>query len=124
MNLYGQQKVSDSTTKVAITRGALSRLLTAALQRDVLAEKIGLLVADTALLSQRVASKQRQVEILEGISEAQVVQIDLLREKETVFKEQLSSYERLLRKEKRKRFLVSVAGVLTTGFTTYLLLKK
>ncbi len=131
MNCFGQLNPSDSIKKVSVTRGALSRLYSAAIQRDILAEKIGLLIADTALLNKRIFSKQEQILLLESIHEhnqniikAMKVQLDLLNDEKLVFKEQLNSYEKLLRKEKRKRFLVSVAGILTTGITSYLLLKK
>jgi len=47
-----------------------------------------------------------------------------MKEQKALYQTQLDGYERLLRKEKRKRFWVGLLGAATTAGATYLLITK
>lgn len=51
-------------------------------------------------------------------------QIANLNQQIAIYKDQITGYEKLLRREKRKRFFTSAAGVLTTGIMAYIYLTK
>lgn len=51
-------------------------------------------------------------------------QISNLEEQITLFKDQMQGYERLLKREKRKRFFTGVAGTLTTATAIFLLVTQ
>lgn len=51
-------------------------------------------------------------------------QMSLLRQELDLRKDQVNGYERLLRKERRKRFWTGVLGMATTGAMAYLLITK
>lgn len=51
-------------------------------------------------------------------------QLEVMKQQKTLFQDQLNGYERLLRREKRKRFWSSAAGIAATGIATYLFISK
>lgn len=51
-------------------------------------------------------------------------QLDILRQEITLYKDQIIGYERLVKKERRKRRLATFGGILTTGVMAYLFIIK
>lgn len=51
-------------------------------------------------------------------------QLKAFREEKAIYIDQLKGYEKLLRRERRKRFFATAGGLLTTGIVTYLAIKK
>ena len=51
-------------------------------------------------------------------------QIDYLQREINIFKDQIRGYEKLIRKERRKRRFITGVGILTTAVTTYLFISK
>lgn len=87
-------------------------------------------VADSLLViaEKQVAQLQNTITLL-GEKDAEQKemydnQLDLLRQEITLYKDQISGYERLVRKERRKRRWATAGGILTTGVITYFLITK
>ncbi len=128
LNCSGQWKPSDSTK---VSNDALRRIYSAALQRDVLLERIMLYRADSAVYSKLLAVKDSinkqlvlTTEADGGINRALRDQQDAQVQQREILEQTVKEYHVLLRKEKRKRFWTGAAGILSTGITTYFLIKK
>lgn len=87
-------------------------------------------VADSLLLiaEKQIAQLQNTISLLgEKDAEQKAMfdnQLDLLRQEITLYKDQIAGYERLVRKERRKRRLATAGGILTTGLMAYLFITK
>ena len=109
----------------------LKKVLTDAKQKPVLLEKIDLLTTDIKLLNERIVVKDSIINLMERDELASQEIISALREEKKlmleqrkVFEDQLNAYEKLLRKERRKRRWTAVGGIMLTGAATYLYLTK
>ena len=87
-------------------------------------------VADSLLIiaEKQVKELQNTIDILGDKSVEQKAmcdsQMDLLRQEITLSKDQINGYERLLKRERRKRIFTAVGGVLTTSAALFLLISK
>ena len=83
---------------------------------------------DIDILQERITGLQSQIKILNEKDSVTVQkyneQLIVMKDQRTLFEDQLKGYEKLLRKEKRKRFFTAAAGVVTTGLAAYLYLSK
>jgi hypothetical protein len=99
--------------------------------KPFLEERIKLLSIDTAILREKISLKDKEIlnyEAKEGnyesIIQALKDQKGVLLDQEKVFHDQIDSYERMLRKERRKRFWTAAGGIVTTGLAAYLYITK
>lgn len=110
---YGQ-KPSDT---LCLPTDNVRGLLISAKQGETLKQQV-------VILNDRIAILQSLVQQLEQKDSATVSgyknQIDLLHQEQAIYKDQLNAYEKLLRREKRKRRLTTAAGIVTTGLAIYL----
>jgi ASC-1-like (ASCH) protein len=94
----------------------------------IAAEQKKVLDGQVILLNQRIEGLQVVIKNLEEKDSATVAaynaQLEAMKEQKEIFQSQLDGYEKLLRREKRKRFWTGAAGILTTGAMTYLLITK
>lgn len=117
MNCAAQPKVSDSVT---ISTVALKRILTAAEQKKVLDGQV-VILNDRINLLQAIIDKQGEKDSVTVESYEQ--QLKVMREERTIFQDQIKTFEKLLRREKRKRMLTGAAGLISTGIVIYLATK-
>jgi ASC-1-like (ASCH) protein len=118
MSCAGQSKITDT---ICFPVEVVKKVLIAAEQKKVLDGQV-------ILLNQRIEGLQAVVKNLEEKDSATVAayntQIEVMKEQKEIFQSQLDGYEKLLRKEKRKRFWTGVLGAATTAGATYLLITK
>lgn len=80
------------------------------------------------ILNDRISLLQSIVTNLEQRDTATVNsyerELTVMREQRALFEDQIKTYETLLRRERRKRRLVTATGILTTGAALFLSLKK
>ena len=80
------------------------------------------------LLNQRIVLVQSQMKELEQKDSAAIAgfssQIKTMNEEIALYKDQINGYERMLKRERFKRKMVTVGGVVATGLTLFLTLKK
>jgi len=100
-------------------------------QKPVLLERIDLLNADIKLLNNRIAVKDSIINLMERdeLASQEIIatlreEKKLMQEQRKVFEDQLNAYEKLLRKERRKRRWTAAGGILLTGAATYLYITK
>ena len=128
MSFAGNCQVTDT---ICVPMAQLKKVLTDAKQKPVLLEKIDLLTTDIKLLNERIVVKDSIINLMERDELASQEIISALREEKKlmleqrkVFEDQLNAYEKLLRKERRKRRWTAVGGIMLTGAATYLYLTK
>jgi hypothetical protein len=96
-------------------------LLIAAKQKQVLEERV-------AILSSRIDTLQSIIHALKDKDAATVqgyeAEIKVMREERKIYQDQVSAFEKLLRREKRRRFFTAVGGTLATGAALYLYITK
>lgn len=90
-----------------------------------------MLSADIALLNQRIGQKdsiimdyQRKDGNNEAIITALQEQKGMMELEKKVYLQQVQDFEKLLRKERRKRFWTAAGGIITTGLAAYLYITK
>ena len=92
------------------------------------AEKGKVYKQQVTLLNSRIDNLGFQIKELEQkndtLSSGMANQIKLLSEQKGLFQSQLDGYEKLLRRERRKRTFTTIAGGLITGIFGYLYLVK
>ncbi|HUP13110.1 MAG TPA: hypothetical protein VM187_12875 [Niastella sp.] len=106
-------------------------MLADAKQKPLLLERIALLNADVLLLNQRITVKDSIITAYQAkdgnytaIIQALQDQKALLQDEKKLYVDQVTTMEKMLRKERRKRFWTSAAGMLSTGLMAYLFISK
>lgn len=114
---YGQQ----STDTLCFPTETVRTLLIDAQQGKLLKRQV-------AILDDRIGILQEIVKNLEAKDSATVenyeTQLTAMREQRALFEDQINRYEKLLRREKRKRFWTGAGGVVSTGIMAFLIFKK
>jgi putative NADH-flavin reductase len=94
----------------------------------IAAEQKKVLEQQVTILNDRITNYQSIVSSLNAKDSVTVatfnMQIKLLTDEKALYQDQIKGYEKLLKKERRKRFLTTAGGVLTTGIVAYLYLTK
>jgi hypothetical protein len=89
----------------------------AAKQGDVLKEQVKILNERVALLQSMVLNLEQK----DSANTSQSVnQVALFKQEIDLYKDQIKTFEKLLRREKRKRFFATAGGVITSGIILYL----
>jgi hypothetical protein len=96
-------------------------LLIAAKQKTVLEERV-------IILSSRIDTLQSIIRSQDDKDEATVegykLELKVLQEEKKIYQDQVSTFEKMLRREKRKRFLTGLGGSLATAAALYLYITK
>jgi len=118
MNYAWQSRSSDSTTTSTV---ALKRILAAAQQRNVLLEQVD-------ILNKRIENYQDIIKNLNEKDSATVegykLEIKTMNEQQDILADQVNAYEKLLRKERRKRWWTAAGGLVSSGALIYLYITK
>ena len=89
----------------------------AAKQGDVLKEQVKILNEKVTLLQSMVLNLEQK----DSANTSQSVnQVALFKQEIDLYKDQIKTFEKLLRREKRKRFFATAGGVMTSGIILYL----
>jgi hypothetical protein len=89
----------------------------AAKQGDVLKEQVKILNERVTLLQSMVFNLEQK----DSANTSQSVnQVALFKQEIDLYKDQIKTFEKLLRREKRKRFFATAGGVITSGIILYL----
>lgn len=122
-------KGSSQTIEIPVEQA--KKVMADAKQKPLLLEKIALLNADISLINQRIKQKDSIIssyQVMEGNYDAILLAMEdnkaVMLQQRQLYEEQLTSFEKLLRKEKRKRFWTAAGGVVTTGIAAYLYIIK
>ena len=122
---------SQATDTICVPVAQLKKVLIDAKQKPILLERIDLLTADVKLLNSRIVVKDSIINLMERdeLASQEIIatlreEKKLMQEQRKVFEDQLNAYEKLLRKERRKRRWTAVGGIMLTGAATYLYLTK
>lgn len=117
-------KLSASQTKedtLCFSLPQVRSLLTAAKQKEVLQERV-------AIFSARIDTLQAIINTLNekdaATTEGYKAEIKALNEEIKIYADQVRAFEKLLRREKRKRFFTAVGGTVATGAALYLYITK
>ena len=95
--------------------------------KKLVAEKqkdIDTLNARIIILGEQIKQYRSKDTIYSEIAKLKDEQMQEMKEQRLLFQDQLNGYEKLLKKERRKRFLTAAGGVITTGLVAYLYLTK
>lgn len=109
----------------------LKKILSDAKQRPVLLERIVLLNDDIRLLNQRIVEKEGAIADLKAKDANNTIivstyerEIAVMKEQRKVFEDQVNSFAKQLKREKRKRFWTAAGGVASIGIMAYLYITK
>lgn len=92
-------------------------MVIAAKQGDVLKEQVKILNERVTLLQSMVLNLEQK----DSANTSQSVnQVALFKQEIDLYKDQIKTFEKLLRREKRKRFFATAGGVMTSGIILYL----
>ena len=112
-NSYGQKQQDTLCLPTENIRG----LLIAAKQGDALKQQVVILNDRIAILTNLINQlEQKDSATISGYQN----QLDLLHQEQALYKDQLNTYEKLLKRERRKRRLATAGGIVTTGLAIYL----
>ena len=112
---------SQTTDTICAPVAQMKKVYAAAAQKKV---------ADSLLViaEKQVAELNNQITLLDGKNAEQKAmcdnQLELLYQEISLYKDQIQGYEKLLRKERRKRFFTTAGGLLTTGLMAFLFIQK
>lgn len=118
-NLEGRCQTSNDTLCFPVP--VIKKVLIAASQKKV---------ADSLLIiaEKQVKELQITIDILGDKSTEQKAmcdnQLEILHKEIDLYKDQINGYEKLLKRERRKRFFTAVGGVLTTSAALFLFISK
>lgn len=122
---------SQTTDTICLPVAQAKKVLADAKQKPLLLEKIQLLQADIKLMEERIAAKESIINNMEAEAMSSQEIIDQLKEEKQMYEEQKKimldqarAFEKLLKKEKRKRRWTAFAGFVSTGIVTYLFISK
>lgn len=119
MNCAGQSKTTDDT--LCFPRKVLEKVLIAAQQKKVLDSQI-------VLLNQRIEGLESVINELNGKDQLTVqsyeAQLKQYQAEKALYEDQLKGYERLIRKEKRKRIVSNIFGGLAAAAAVFLFVTK
>ena len=106
---------------ICFEKSVIKKILAAAEQKKVLEQQV-------VILNQRISGLELTINDLAEKDTATVGsyerQIALMKDQRILFENQIKTFEKMVIKERRKRFWTSVAGTLTTGIGIYLYLTK
>jgi hypothetical protein len=118
------ESLCQTIDTTCVPTSQLRKVVSDAKQKPVLEERI-------AILNERIATKDSVIRALQLAGEEDLSVMTALRdqkrileEEKKLFNDQLRTLESMLRKEKRKRFLASMAGIVTTAGAMYLFITK
>jgi len=95
--------------------------LISAKQGDALKQQVVILNDRIGLLQSIV----KELELKDSASKSgYTAQIAALLEEKKIYQDQLNTYEKLLKRERRKRRLATAGGIITTGLVVFLSIKK
>ena len=116
-NSYGQKQADTLCLPTDKVRG----LVIAAKQGDVLKEQVTLLNTRISLLQSTI----KELEAKDSVTTAACLdQIANLNQQKALYTDQLNTYEKLLKRERRKRRLIQATGIAVAGVVGYLYLTK
>lgn len=118
LNYTGLSQTSDT---VCFPIAHAKKVLIAAEQGKEYQKQVGLLTERLALKDQIISQMNERDSLVRAGYENQMA---ILKQELDLRKDQMEGYERLLKKEKRKRRAVAAAGLTATGVLTYLLITK
>ncbi len=113
VNSYGQQQKDTLCLPTENVRA----LVIAAEQGKVLKQQVVVLGERITLLQSMVANLEAKDSATVAAYEAQIKNMTDTR---AIFEDQIKTYEKLLRREKRKRFFATAGGIITSGIILYL----
>jgi hypothetical protein len=117
-SLEGQSQTSDT---ICAPVAQMKKVYAAALQKRICDSM-------NVILEARISSLNNSIVLLNQKDSVTVAgyegQLKAFREEKALYIDQMKGFERLVRREKRKRFFATAGGILTTGIVTYLALKK
>lgn len=114
-------QAQTNTDTICIEVPKFKKIYSAALQKKV---------ADSLLIiaEKQVKELQITIDILGDKSTEQKAmcdnQLEILHKEIDLYKDQINGYEKLLKRERRKRFFTAVGGVLTTSAALFLFISK
>jgi len=115
----GQAQTNTDTICIEVPK--FKKIYAAAVQKK-LADSL------LAIAERQVGELKYKVSLLEEkeaeIKENYLAQVTNLESQITLYKDQIKGYELLVKKERRKRRLITAGGILTTGAAIFLSLKK
>ena len=119
LNVASQPIQTDTIIRVKASQAR--KVYADALQKPILEERI-------SILNERVANLQLLIKTMDDKDSVQKVyyegQIYNFNQQIALYKDQINGYEKLVKKERRRRRLITGAGVLTTGAMIYLYMTK
>ncbi len=118
---------TQTTDTICLPVEQAKKVLADARQKPVLQEQIGLLRTDISLLNLLIVEKDGIIRDLEkkdgnnsGIIQELQDQKDLMQKQINLHLDQVNTMERMIRREKRKRFWTGAAGIITTAAAIFL----
>lgn len=116
MQVYGQQP-----GKLLIGTDTLKGLIIAAKEGKEYKKQVGLLTERIALKDEIISQMNQRDSLVRAGYENQMA---ILKQELDLRKDQINGYERLLKKERRKRRAVAAGGIAATGAALYLYITK
>ena len=114
MSCVGQSSTIDT---ICFPVSVIKKVLVAAEQKKVLEQQVTVLNNRISLYQTMVDELERKDSITVATYEAQIA---IMNEQKAIYADQMKGYEKLLRREKRKRFFATAGGVITSGIILYL----
>jgi len=116
---FGQGQTTIDTICIEVSK--FKKIYSAALQKKVADSLLSIAELQVTQLNNSIRLLgERDIEVKANYEK----QISNLNQQIELYKDQIAGYERLLKKERRKRFFTSAGGILTTGIMAYLFLTK
>ena len=99
----------------------LRKLVIAAEQSKVLKNEVKILEGQIDILNKLVVQYDSRDSVQKTFYQGQITN---LQNQVNLYKDQIKGYEKLLKKERRRRRLATFGGILTTGVMAYLFIMK
>lgn len=122
---------SQTTDTICLPIVQAKKVLADARKKPLLLEQIKLLRQDVQTITDRISVKEAEISNMEGqlVADQEIInqlkaEKQLYEEQKKIILDQVASFNKALRKEKRKRRWTAFGGLLSTGIMTYLFISK
>ena len=113
--------VNDKEDTLCFPISVIRKVLIAAEQKKLLEQQV-------TILNDRIANYQIIISNLNEKDSITVAayekEIALFKDEKAIYQDQIKSYDKLLKRQKRKTFFTAAGGILATGLSLYLYLQK
>lgn len=118
---FGQPPKGGQTDSLKLSVKAIRNMLIAAEQKKVCEQQVGILTQKISVYEQIIKNLNEKDSVT--VQEYEL-ELKTMQDEKAVYQDQVATFEKMIRKQKRKTFWATVGGTLTTAAALFLFIQK